>query len=178
MKRLQSIVLLLVSSLVWASATVEITPLGARTGDFCQVDRALLFQDPTGVRILYDAGRTVAGSDDPRLGDVHVVLLTHVHADHLGDAKLDQDPNDPSSSCGGDLRTSPTLPYSNVAEIATGKNSAVLVSADVSTFLANKIASLRGVPTPPPPPGSQGLVPRTEPCTSNIGFGAKRTVTM
>ncbi len=178
MKRLQSIVLLLVSSLVWASATVEITPLGARTGDFCQVDRALLFQDPTGVRILYDAGRTVAGSDDPRLGDVHVVLLTHVHADHLGDAKLDQDPNDPSSSCGGDLRTSPTLPYSNVAEIATGKNSAVLVSADVSTFLANKIASLRGVPTPSCATGSEVLVPRTEPCTSNIGFGAKRTVTM
>lgn len=179
MKRSQVPVFLLVSSLVWAkSPTVSITPLGARTGEFCQVDRALLFEDPTGVRILYDAGRTVAGSDDPRLGDVHVVLLTHVHADHLGDAKLDQDPNDPSSSCGGDLRTSPTLPYSNVAEIAAGKNAAVLVSADVSTFLANKIASLRGVPTPSCAAGNEVVVPRSEPCSSNIGFGAKRTVTM
>lgn len=179
MKRSHFVVLLLASSSVWAkSATVAITPLGARTGEFCQVDRALLFEDPTGVRILYDAGRTVAGSADPRLGDVHVVLLTHVHSDHLGDAKLDQDPNDPSSSCGGDLRTSPTLPYSNVAEIAAGKNSAVLVSADVNTFLANKIAGLRGVPTPSCAAGSEVVVPRSEPCSSNIGFGAKRTVTM
>src|SRR5215813_15383780 len=148
MKRSQFVILLLASSSVWAkSSTVAITPLGARTGEFCQADRALLLEDPTGVRILYDAGRTVAGSDDPRLGDVHVVLLTHVHADHLGDAKLDQDPDAVSSSCGGDLRTSPTLPYSNVAEIAAGKSSAVLVSADVSVFIASKIASLRGTPT-------------------------------
>jgi L-ascorbate metabolism protein UlaG (beta-lactamase superfamily) len=175
----QSLLLLLASLSAWAgSKSVAITPLGARTGDFCQVDRALLFEDPTGVRILYDAGRTVAGSGDPRLGDVHVVLLTHVHGDHLGDAKLNQDPNDTSSSCGGDLRTSPTLPYSNVAEIAAGKNSAVIVSADVSTFLGAKIAGLRGTPTPPCATGNEVLVPRSQPCSSNIGFGAKRTVTM
>src|SRR5712664_5032919 len=117
----QSLLFLLVSSSALAgSRAVAITPLGARTGEFCQVDRALLFEDPTGVRILYDAGRTVAGSDDRRLGDVHVVLLTHVHADHLGDVKLAQDPDDPSSSCGGDLRTSPTLPYQNVAGMGVG----------------------------------------------------------
>jgi len=179
MKRSQFVILLLASSSVWAkSSTVAITPLGARTGDFCQVDRALLFEDPTGVRILYDAGRTVAGSEDSRLGEVHVVLLTHVHSDHLGDARLDQDPNDPNSSCGGDLRTLSTLPDPNVAEIAARKNSAVLVSADVSTFLANKIASIRGVPTPSCSTGNEVVVPRSEPCSSNIGFGAKRTVTM
>src|SRR5262249_48974141 len=82
------------------------------------------------------------------------------------------------SSCGGDLRTRSTLRYSNVAEIAAGKNSAVLVSADVSTFLANKIASLRGVPTPSCGAGNEVVVPRSAPCSSNIGFGAKRTVTM
>src|SRR5262252_6478889 len=115
---------LLASSSVWAgSNTVSITPLGARTGEFCQTDRALLFEDPTGVRILYDAGRTVAGSDDSRLGDVHVVLLTHVHTDHLGDVKLDQDPDNPSSSCSGNLRTASALPHSNTAEIAAFKNS-------------------------------------------------------
>jgi L-ascorbate metabolism protein UlaG (beta-lactamase superfamily) len=170
---------LLGSSPAWAgSKAVAITPLGARTGEFCQVDRALLFEDPTGVRILYDAGRTVAGSSDPRLGDVHVVLLTHVHGDHLGDVKLNQDPDASSSSCGGDLKTSPTLPFSNTAEIAAAKHSAVIVSADVSTFLAAKIAGLRASPTPSCSGGNEVVVPRSQPCSSNIGFGAKRTVTM
>jgi L-ascorbate metabolism protein UlaG (beta-lactamase superfamily) len=174
----QSLLVLASSSALAGSATVAITPLGARTGEFCQVDRALLLEDPSGVRILYDAGRTVAGSGDSRLGNVHVVLLTHVHGDHLGDVKLAQNPDDVSASCGGDLRTSPTLPYSNVAEIAAGKNSAVLVSADVSTFLAAKIAGLRGTATPSCSGGNEVLVPRSQPCSSNVGFGSKRTITM
>jgi len=65
--------------------SVKITPLGSHAGELCFNDRALLFEDPTGVRILYDAGRTVAGGIDPRLGEVHVVLLTHAHGDHIGD---------------------------------------------------------------------------------------------
>lgn len=175
----QSLFILLASLPAWSgSKTVAITPLGARTGEFCQVDRALLFEDPTGVRILYDAGRTVAGSGDPRLGEVHVVLLTHVHGDHLGDVKLDQDPDDPSSNCGGDLRTTSALPYSNTAEIAAAKNSAVIVSADVSTFLAAKIAGIRERPTPGCAAGNEVVVQRSEPCTANIGFGAKRTLTL
>ena len=172
---------LFASSSAWAgSNTVAITPLGARTGEFCQADRALLLEDPTGVRILYDAGRTVAGSADPRLGDVHVVLLTHVHTDHLGDVKLDQDPDDPKSSCGGNLRTLPATPDSNTAEIAARKNSAVIVSADVNTFLNKKIAILLEMPSIPAcSGGNEVIVPRTDlPCTSNIGFGAKRTLTM
>ena len=31
------------------SGTVRITPVGARTGEFCALDRALIFEDPTGV---------------------------------------------------------------------------------------------------------------------------------
>jgi len=65
---------------------VTITPLGAQQGEFCVGDRALLFQDPTGVRILTAPGRTVNGSTDPRLpnpadpsGGVHVVLIDHPH---------------------------------------------------------------------------------------------------
>src|SRR5499427_8728877 len=71
---------------------VTITPLGSQQGEFCVGDRALLFQDPTGVRILTAPGRTVNGSTDPRLpnpsdpsGGVHVVLIDHPHADHIGD---------------------------------------------------------------------------------------------
>ena len=68
-----------------SSGTVKITPLGSHDGEFCRRDRAMLFEDPDGTRILYDAGRTVAGPNDPRLGKIDVVLLSSVHGDHIGD---------------------------------------------------------------------------------------------
>ncbi|MEP1704644.1 MAG: MBL fold metallo-hydrolase, partial [Marinobacter sp.] len=48
-------------SLSAAADTVNVTPLGSHDGEFCAMDRALIFEDPNGTRILYDAGRTVAG---------------------------------------------------------------------------------------------------------------------
>jgi L-ascorbate metabolism protein UlaG (beta-lactamase superfamily) len=178
-----SLSLFLLACLLGASSaraqTVKVTPLGARTGEFCTADRAMLFEDPTGVRILYDAGRTIAGGADSRLGAVHAILLTHVHSDHLGNDKLNQDPNDPASSCAGNLKTASALPNSNTAEIAVAKNSAVIVSADVSAFLGQKMQNLRGgTPTPQCAASNEIVVPRTSPCRSNVGFGAKRTVTM
>src|SRR5438067_12039655 len=68
------------------SGLVKVTPLGSHTGELCRNDRAMLFEDPTGVRILYDPGRTV-DETDPRLGDVHVMLLSHAHTDHIGDTR-------------------------------------------------------------------------------------------
>src|SRR4051812_10444088 len=67
-------------------ATVKVTALGSHDGEFCARDRALIFEDPNGTRILYDAGFTVRGADDPRLGKIDGVLLSHVHGDHLGPA--------------------------------------------------------------------------------------------
>src|SRR5258705_10206742 len=55
-----------------SSRLVKVTPLGSHTGELCRNDRALLFEDPTGVRILYDPGRTVDEADG-RLGEVHVM---------------------------------------------------------------------------------------------------------
>src|SRR5438309_10472317 len=69
-----------------SSGLVKITPLGSHSGELCRNDRALLFEDPAGVRILYDPGRTVDEAD-PRLGDVHVILLSHAHTDHIGDVR-------------------------------------------------------------------------------------------
>lgn len=63
---------------------VKITPVGSHPGELCANDRATIFEDPTGVRLLYDVGHTITGTDDPRLGDIHVVLLSHAHGDHIG----------------------------------------------------------------------------------------------
>jgi glyoxylase-like metal-dependent hydrolase (beta-lactamase superfamily II) len=66
--------------------TVKVTPLGGFDGEFCAQDRALVFEDPNGTRVLYDAGRSVMGASDPRLGKVDIILITHTHGDHLGNA--------------------------------------------------------------------------------------------
>lgn len=65
---------------------VKVTPLGGIDGEFCAQDRALIFEDPNGTRILYDPGRTVAGADDPRLGKIDIILVSHMHGDHIGNA--------------------------------------------------------------------------------------------
>ena len=75
---------LLLGSFGAGAQNVKITPLGSHEGELCANDRATLFEDPTGVRILYDVGHTLTGADDPRLGTVHLVLLSHVHGDHIG----------------------------------------------------------------------------------------------
>src|SRR5215813_953449 len=65
---------------------VKITPLGSHQGEFCRNDRALLFEDPTGVRILWDPGKTV-DETDARLGTIHLIVLSSAHGDHIGDSK-------------------------------------------------------------------------------------------
>src|SRR5262245_43437146 len=71
----------------WAQ-NVKITPLGTHPGELCDRDRATIFEDPTGVRILYDAGQSVMGGEDPRLGTIHVVLLSHAQTAHIGHRQL------------------------------------------------------------------------------------------
>jgi L-ascorbate metabolism protein UlaG (beta-lactamase superfamily) len=171
-------VLMLVGGAAHAQ-TVKVTPLGSRTGEFCNGDRALLFEDPTGIRILYDPGNTVAGGTDPRLGDVHAVLLSHAHGDHFGTAKLSSDPNTGGPGCAG--TTTSAAANSNLAEIAAAKNSAVLAGGNLATFVGTKVAavlqaSVGGCP-------AVGLTnemtfPRTTPCTGGLGIGAKRTLRM
>lgn len=161
--------------LLASAQTVKITPLGSHAGEFCQNDRALLFEDPTGVKILYDAGRTVAGGTDPRLGAVHVVLLSHAHGDHIGDTKP------PAADAGTCERpdTVSAAPHSNTAEIAAAKNAVVVVSNDMGAFLGKKIENIRFEPTQPCP--TMGLAretsaPRTSPCVAALQLGGKRSV--
>src|SRR5439155_7349246 len=105
--RWQALCLVAVLTAAWDAdaQNVKVTPIGQRTGEFCAQDRALLFEDPTGVRLLYDPGNTVAGGTDTRLRDIHVILISHAHPDHSGNGKLNQDPDSTTSSCGSAVTT-------------------------------------------------------------------------
>src|SRR5437667_6049268 len=96
--------------------TVKITPLGSHAGEFCRNDRAMLFEDPTGVRLLYDPGRTT-DETDTRLGVIHPVLLSSVHPDHIGDVK----PNPAAPGTCAAPGTISAAPNSNAAAIAAAK---------------------------------------------------------
>ncbi|RZM79180.1 MBL fold metallo-hydrolase [Leptolyngbya iicbica] len=126
-----------------AAEAVTITPLGSHDGEFCARDRALMLEDPTGVRLLYDAGRTVAGADDPRLGDIDVVLISHVHGDHLGDQRI---PTVNAGTCASPQTDVPSIPNSNSVDIAMGKDARIVVGSEIAGFLANKIGKLGGDP--------------------------------
>src|SRR5262245_44838775 len=114
--------LALACSAGWAQ-NVKITPLGSHAGELCDRDRATLFEDPTGVRILYDAGHSVTGGDDARLGEVHVVLLSHAHGDHMGDRKMKALG---AGTC-EKVETVSAAPHSTTAEIAAAKNAAFMM---------------------------------------------------
>jgi L-ascorbate metabolism protein UlaG (beta-lactamase superfamily) len=128
---------------------VKITPVGSHPGELCANDRATIFEDPTGVRILYDSGHTVTGADDPRLGDIHVVLLSHAHGDHIGDQKLKAVG---AGECANSERV-PATPNSTTAEIAAAKNAAIAMTTDMGTFIGRKIQNILGKPV--------GLCPQT-----------------
>ena len=150
---------------------VKITPLGSHAGEFCQNDRALLFEDPTGVRVLYDAGSTVAGATDGRLGDVHVILLSHAHGDHIGSAKA---AGLNAGTCNKPQTVSAT-PNSNTAEISVAKNSAVMTSRPMTTFLNKRIQNIRGAATPECPwvgAPRATTVPTSSPCLAGRPPGA------
>lgn len=125
------------------AANVKVTPLGGQDGEFCPQDRALIFEDPNGTRILYDAGRTVAGPDDPRLGKIDIILLSHMHGDHLGNTH-NKAPN--SGSCEAPDVSVSALPNSNTVNIALAKNAKIVTGSEMPPFFANKLKVNGGDP--------------------------------
>ena len=123
------------------SANVNVTPLGSHAGEFCRTDRALIFEDPDGTRILYDAGRTVRGPNDERLGDVDAVLLSHVHGDHLGDA-IQSAPD--AGTCAEPDASVDVTPNSNSVNIVVAKNARFLVGGEMASFFQKKVATAGG----------------------------------
>ena len=125
------------------AANVKITALGSHDGEFCRRDRAFLFEDPNGTRVLFDVGRTVAGPDDSRLGKVDVVLLSSVHSDHLGDRRI---PNVNAGTCAKPDTSVKAMPNSATAIIAAKKNAKVVVGGQMHTFLRAKVKAAGGNP--------------------------------
>ena len=120
---------------------VKITALGTHDGEVCRRDRAILFEDPKGATLLFDAGRSVLGPSDPRLGKVDVVLLSSVHGDHLGDRippKLN------AGTCAKPKTSVSTKPNSNTANIAAKKKSKVIVGGQMRGFLRKKVVAAGG----------------------------------
>ena len=131
-----------IASPVWA-ASVKVTPLGSHDGEFCSRDRALIFEDPNGTRILYDAGLTVAGPKDPRLGKVDIVLVSHMHGDHVGNQHI-KAAN--AGSCAKPDTPIDVLPNTNSVNIALAKKSRIITGSEMPKFFANKLKALGGDP--------------------------------
>jgi L-ascorbate metabolism protein UlaG (beta-lactamase superfamily) len=123
--------------------TVKVTPLGGIDGELCPQDRALVFEDPNGTRVLYDPGRTVAGASDPRLGKIDIILVTHMHGDHLGNAH-NKAPN--SGSCDKPDMSVSALPNSNAVNIALAKGSKIVTGSEMPPFFAAKLKASGGDP--------------------------------
>jgi L-ascorbate metabolism protein UlaG (beta-lactamase superfamily) len=121
--------------------TVKVTPLGSIDGEFCAQDRALVFEDPNGTRILYDPGRSVAGATDPRLGKIDVVLVSHMHGDHAGNAH-GKAPN--SGTCGDPDMSVSDMPNSNAANIAIAKKAKIVTGSEMQAFFAAKLRANGG----------------------------------
>jgi L-ascorbate metabolism protein UlaG (beta-lactamase superfamily) len=122
--------------------TVKVTPLGGIDGEFCAQDRALVFEDPNGTRVLYDPGRTVAGGTDPRLGKIDVILASHMHADHVGESHIKASG---AGSCARPDLSVPT-PDTNVVDIALAKKARIVTGSEMPPFFAARLKKGGGDP--------------------------------
>lgn len=123
--------------------TVKVTPLGSHDGEFCAFDRAMVFEDPDGTRILYDAGRTVAGANDPRLGKIDAVLVSHMHGDHVGDRHTSAVN---AGACGKPDISVVALPNTASVNIAVAKGSKIVTGSEMPSYFASKLKEVGGKP--------------------------------
>ncbi len=123
--------------------TVKVTPLGGFDGEFCAQDRALVFEDPNGTRILYDPGRSVAGANDPRLGKIDIILVSHLHGDHVGDVHTKAIN---AGTCDKPDTSVSAMPTSSAVEIAIAKKSKIVTGSEMPPFFAARLKANGGDP--------------------------------
>jgi L-ascorbate metabolism protein UlaG (beta-lactamase superfamily) len=161
-----ALALLLLAPTAFAQ-NVKITPVGSHPGELCANDRAMIFEDPTGVRLLYDPAHNLTGGDDPRLGTLHLVLLSHMHSDHVGDLKL-KAPGE--GTCANSARV--PAPNSTTAEVVAAKNAALVTTRAMAGFVHKKVEAIRGGGKPMDfCPGLSVTVPVAAACSSRIDLG-------
>jgi len=123
---------------------VKITPLGTHDGELCGRDRALILEDPNGTRILYDPGMSVMGGEDPRLGKIDVVLVTHMHFDHVGGARIKE--LNAGTCANPDATAVKSYPNTNAVDIALAKKAKMVTGSEMHIFFAAKLRALGGNP--------------------------------
>ena len=168
MKTALAAIVLTLATLPSLAQNVKITPVGSHPGELCANDRAIIFADPTGVRFLYDPAHNVTGGDDPRLGTIHMVLLSHMHGDHVGDLKL-KAPG--AGTCANSERV--PAPNSTTAEVVAAKNAAMVMTRAMGGFVGNKVQSIRGGKPIEfcPQTGGATTVPVATVCSSQVDLG-------
>lgn len=124
-----------------SAQNVKVTPLGSHDGEFCLFDRAMLFEDPDGTTVLYDTGRTVAGVDDARVGKVDVLLVSHMHGDHVGDRHVSAVN---AGECGKPDVSVVDAPNTGTVNMAIAKGATIVTGSEMPAFFAAKLKSLGG----------------------------------
>jgi len=151
---------------------VKITPIGSHPGELCANDRAMVFEDPTGVRILYDVAHNLTAADDPRVGDVDVVLLSHMHGDHLGDRKLRAVGAGTCANSERDL-----VPHAMTAEVVLEKNAVLVTTRAMAGFVANEAREISGNMLPICASPVAATVPVDAACQSSMDLGGRFVAT-
>lgn len=126
-----------------AAGNVKITPVGSHDGEFCKFDRAMILEDPDGTRFLYDAGRTVAGAEDQRLGNIDAVLVSHMHGDHVGDRHISKVN---AGECGKPDISVKVVPNTNSINIVLAKDAKIITGSEMPRFFGGKLKALGGNP--------------------------------
>lgn len=145
---------------------VKITPIGSHPGELCANDRATVFEDPTGVRLLYDPAHNLIAGNDPRLGDIDVVLLSHMHGDHLGDRRLRAVG---AGTCASSERV--PAPNSMTAEAVVAKNAVLVTTRAMAGFLAREVEDMTARPLDVCPQPVAATVPVETRCRSSMDLG-------
>ena len=126
---------------------VKITPLGSHDGELCANDRATLFEDPTGVRILYDVGQTLTfskgeiGFDGASLADPSLNFLASRSGTGVtANLAITGTASSPKIT----LSSSPPLPQDEVlAQLLLGRSAITLQPLELAQIAA-ALASLTG----------------------------------